>query len=190
MLLPLAVISQILQHHEPSWRISLGEEVSTHLAGKFRIFKNMEVWMDVLFISDLFFRVARAMVVDLGHDDSPVERLVNAAPTEVPVQPYSNQDGQILAVYFEGKDDSYGHIHVGEALRWQLFVECPLRLLLTACHWVVLCAKAFRLTVSISLTIVSELARLYRCALTAPVPHSQLLSLVIGAVLVECCSIL
>lgn len=191
--IPLSILGQMFHHHQPSWRTSFNEDIAAQLSHKFLVFKNIEVWMDALFVADLFYKLSRAMVRDLGaflpvcklhetcckilcilvcvhcaivyagYNDSPVDRLVNAAPTEAPVQQVGHKkETQTLAVDIESKDESPGRLRIGKAVRWQLLVECPLRILLMAMEWVVLLTQALNVRVHIAVKIVSALARTYR----------------------------
>lgn len=165
MFIPLNMLGQMFHHHAPLWSARFSPEVAAELSHKFLVFKDVEVWLDALFIADLLYKLARAMVRDLGHDASPVERLVNAAPTEAPRQQDGKTKGkQILAIDKTCREESLGQIFIGKAVRWHLFVEGPTRLLLMSAEWIVLIMKALNVPVSIMMTMLSALLRLYRYA--------------------------
>lgn len=169
MFLPLNLLGQLFHHHEVDWRASFNSEVADHLSNKFLLFKHTELWIDVLFVSDLFYRLGRAFMKDLGYDDSPVERLVNAAPTQPPedlnikVKPKEEKDQErALAVDMEGNRSTFGRYRIGKFVRWQLAVAFPVRLLLMSLEWIVLLSKTLKLPVSIGWIAMAGLARLYR----------------------------
>lgn len=160
--IPLSMLGQMFHHHEPEWRANYDEDIAAHLSSKFLVFKDFEVWMDVLFVVDLFYRLARALVRDLGYDDSPVDRLVNAVPTDTPEHEVSKHIASNLALDSGNKEGAlHVSLRVGKAVRWQL-VQCCMRLVLMSLEWIVLLTKASKRPVSIDVTMLSALARLYR----------------------------
>lgn len=163
ILIPLSMLGQMFKHHEEAWHARFNGDIAAHLSRKFLVFRSAEVWMDALFLAHLFFTLARACVRDLGYEDSPVDRLVNAAPTDVAVHKKSAQDNMpTLALDIEGKEaESLGRFRIGKAFRWQL-VQCCMRVLLMSLEWIVLIAKACKHRVHIVFTMISALVRMYR----------------------------
>jgi hypothetical protein len=120
LFMPLSVVGQIFEHHETYWHAEFSERIAVQLSTKFYFFTTLEVWMDTVFCIDLFYKLARAMVRDLGHDDSPVDRLVSAASTAAPVQQQGHsREKQSLVIDKEGRDHPCDQgLKFGKAVRW------------------------------------------------------------------------
>jgi hypothetical protein len=95
--------------------------------------------MDLVFLLDMVYKTFQAVVHDLGFKDSTVDRLVNSAPTITATGSQANSETK-EDVRLSGMGDKRlrNAIPFGQAVRWHLLVECPVRIALMSLEWIVL----------------------------------------------------
>lgn len=127
ILLPVSLVAHEFIHSKKQWLDLYDRSDVEHAISKHQLWAGTELWLDLVFLADLLFRVSQAAVLDMGLADSSADRIVSASSME------SNASSPKPV---QSNAESYGKGFVfGPALRNQLVIGIPLRLLLMVPLW-------------------------------------------------------
>lgn len=155
LMLPLSALARELIAGKEAWLHHYDRQAIDFAAKKHIFWSRTEIWLDAVYILDMFIRLVRACVLDLGFVESTADRLVDCAPK------LAGDPASLSKVGPTVKEDAADlSIQIGPALRTQLFFSIPLRILLMLPMWVV---HSMHHVSNVTITCAA-LARVYRLA--------------------------
>eukprot|EP00892_Ulva_mutabilis_P004253 jgi/Ulvmu1/219/UM001_0223.1 len=132
LMLPLSTLGREFTLNKEAWLKQYDKQVTEFVSNKHILWSRTEIWLDGVFVLDLVIRLARAFVLDLGFAESTADRLVDSAPRPESSPTDRSRAGPVV------KENAMGlTFRMGPALRKQLFVSIPVRLLLMLPMWII-----------------------------------------------------
>lgn len=130
LLLPMALLAREYVHSKGAWLMLYDEKSVQHAVSKHSLWASAELWLDIVFVADLLFRAAQAAVRDIGLEQSSMDSLVHMSAhlRDGLVADSSTASAVTHMLHEKGWT-------IGKALRRQVFVSIPLRIMFMIPMW-------------------------------------------------------
>lgn len=132
LILPLAALAREYITARDTWAGRYGTQAADYAVAKYAFWSSLELALDAVFVLDFVVRIARACVLDMGFEVSTADRLVDKAAAVSAGIAISSKNSIIVK-----QASTESSLVIGPALRSQLFMSIPLRLLLMTPFWIV-----------------------------------------------------